>query len=102
MGFLEKLKRFDNFWLGMAVGLLLPLALYPILRPMDPANFTFIAEDYRKTMLKLIPMLLSRCIFPNALLFFILIWSNYEKAAKGVLYITIGLVAILGLIQFIF
>jgi hypothetical protein len=102
MAILEKLQKFDKFWIGFLAGLALPLALYPLLKPFDPKNLVFISPDYNITLLKLLPMLLSRCIFPNALLFFLLIWSDLEKAAKGVLYVSIFLVAILGLIQLIF
>ena len=102
MGFLDNLRRFDNFWIGLVLGLVVPLALYPLLRPLNPANFKFIQTAYKLTILKLLPMLLSRCIFPNALLFFIFIWSDFERLAKGVLYSTVGLVACLIIIQIVF
>jgi hypothetical protein len=101
MGFLEKLRKIDNFWIGLLLGLALPAILYPILRPLDPSNFSFIQTFGAIDIIKLLPMLLSRCIFPNALLFFIFIWSEYDKAAKGVLYITIFLTGALMLIQFL-
>lgn len=102
MGSLDKLREKDNFWIGFILGLVLPLAIYPFVRPTNPQNFSFIADTYRHTMLKLLPMLLSRCIFPNALLFFIFIWGNFNLAAKGILYVSIGLVVILIFIEFIF
>ncbi|MBN2486973.1 MAG: hypothetical protein JXB34_13440 [Bacteroidales bacterium] len=102
MEFLEKLRRLDNFWFGLITGLALPLALYPLIRPLDPATFNFIKSVYKLTIIKLLPMLLSRCIFPNALLFFIFIWSGYERAAKGILYSTVAMVSALILIQIIF
>lgn len=102
MGFLEKLRRYDYLWIGVILGLALPLALYPILRPFNPSNFGFIQTMDKFTVIKLLPMLLSRCIFPNAFLFFLLIWTDFERAAKGVLYTTIVLTAILFIIQFFF
>lgn len=101
MGFLEKLRRFDNFWVGLVVGLAMPIALYPIMRPFNPDNFAFIGSVYKLTLIKLLPLLFSRCIFPNALLFFIFIGVNFDRAAKGVLYSTISLVGILVIIQII-
>jgi hypothetical protein len=101
MGFLEKLRRMNNFWIGLILGILLPLSLFPLMRPFNPDNFAFIQSAYNITIFKLLPLLLSRCIFPNALLFFILIWSDFERAAKGILYATIGLVGILIIIQVI-
>lgn len=102
MGFLEKLREKDNFWIGLVLGVALPAILYPILRPLDPENFAFISSSYRQSMLKLLPMLLSRCVFPNAVLFFLFIWGKFDLTAKGILYSSIGLVVILILIEFIF
>jgi hypothetical protein len=102
MGFLEQLRRIDNFWIGVLLGIALPALLYPVLRPLDPANFSFIQTFDKLTMIKLLPMLLSRCVFPNALLFFIFIWTDFNLAAKGVLYTTVVLTGILIIIQFIF
>lgn len=98
----EKLKKHDNFWIGLVLGIALPLILYPLLRPLDPKNFAFISNDYRQAMLKMLPMLLSRCVFPNALLFFLCIWTHFDKTAKGILYSTVGLTGILIAIQIIF
>ncbi|QQS50368.1 MAG: hypothetical protein IPM71_12365 [Bacteroidota bacterium] len=102
MGFLDRLRRYDYFWLGIALGLLIPLLLYPILRPLDPKNLGFIAVDQKQIVLKMLPMLLSRCIFPNALIFFLFIWNDMNLLAKGVLYSTLFLTGALILIQFIF
>lgn len=102
MGFLDTLRKYDRFWIGLIMGIGLPLILYPLLRPLDPENFAFISTEYKQAMLKLIPMLLSRCVFPNALLFFIFIWSNFDRIAKGILYATVGLTAILVAIQIIY
>lgn len=102
MGFLVKLRKFDIYWVGIILGILLPLILYPILRPLDPENFAFISSIYKEALMKLLPMLLSRCIFPNALLFFIFIWSEFDQIAKGILHSTVFLTAILILIQIIY
>lgn len=102
MGFIEKLRRKDNFWIGFVLGIALPLALYPIIRPLDPQNFDFIAKEYQISLINLLPMLLSRCIFPNALIFFLFIWGNFNKTAKGILISTMGLVGILVIIQIVF
>ena len=43
---------------------------------------------YYELLLKSLPLLLTRCIFPNAVLFFLLIWQNLNLAAKGILIST--------------
>ncbi|MBN1117352.1 MAG: hypothetical protein JXA77_09125 [Bacteroidales bacterium] len=102
MGFLDKLRKIDKFWIGIVAGLVIPIVLYLIIQPLKAANYSFMQEEYKQAVLKMLPMLLSRCIFPNALLFFILIWSDFEQAAKGILYSTVGLVGILILIWLVF
>ncbi len=102
MEFLNKLRKRDNFWIGLIIGIALPFLLYPLIRPLNPENFNFIDIEYKKTVMKMLPMLLSRCVFPNALLFFLFLWGNFEKTAKGVLYSTVGIVAILGIMHVIF
>lgn len=102
MGFLDKLRQKDNFWIGFAVGILLPIIIFQIVKPLDPDKYVLIKNAYREAMLKLIPMLLSRCIFPNALIFFLLIWGNFNRTAKGILYSSVGLVGALFAIQLIF
>lgn len=101
MGFLDKLQKLDNFWIGVAFGILLPIILYHFINPLDRENFSFITADYNRAIFKMLPILLSRCIFPNAFIFFISIWSHFDALAKGILYSTIGLTGALILIQLI-
>ncbi len=103
MGFLDKLREKDNFWIGLALGIALPLILYPIISPLDAKNFPMIPQsDLRRVMLKMMPYLLSRCVFPNALVFFFAIWGHFNLVAKGILYASIGIVGILIVLQLIF
>lgn len=101
MGILTKLRQKDNFWIGLIIGIILPLLLFQITKPLDPDKYALIKNAYKETMLKLMPMLLSRCIFPNALIFFLLIWGNFNLTAKGVLYASLGLVGGLIILQII-
>lgn len=102
MGFLDSFRKYDKFWIGIVLGIALPFLLYPLIRPLDPKNYSFITVEYHKTVLKMLPMLLSRCVFPNALLFFIFLWSNFERLAKGVLYSTVGIVGVLIILHLLF
>ena len=102
MGFLTNLRRYDKLWIGIVLGLILPAIFFYLTNPLDANKYGAMREEFNKALLKLLPILLSRCIFPNALLFFLLLWSNFENTAKGVLYTTVGLTGILILIQIIF
>lgn len=51
-------------------------------------NLDILIFPKQMLMGKLLPLVLSWCIIPNLLIFFILSWINYLKAAKGVLIAT--------------
>jgi hypothetical protein len=95
------MRKFDNHLTGILVGLLLPTALYLIFIMPKMHNFRFLDDYYTAVVIKSLPLFLTRCIFPNALLFFILIWKNYLKIARGILISTAVLTAALVVINFI-
>lgn len=84
----QQLKKIDNLLIGFVIGIVIPIGLFYILKPLHSENFAFIKIYYQQAMMKVIPMLLSRCVIPNALLFFIFIWSGFDRAAKGMLWAT--------------
>jgi hypothetical protein len=96
------LNKFNNLSSGLIVGTLLPAVLYYFLIMPKMRHFSFIGNYYGEMILKMLPLFLSRCIFPNALLFFALLWLNLVHAAKGVLISTAVLTAVLLLISYIF
>lgn len=98
----EQLKKLDKFLIGFILGLIIPLVLFYIFKPLNSENFVFMKIYYRQAMMKIVPMLLSRCVIPNAFLFFIFIWSSYDRAAKGILWATTGIAISLVAIYFIF
>jgi len=99
MGFIDKLRQYDNLWAGLVIGLVIPVVLYFVIQPLKAGNFDFMIENYRKTVVIMLPMLLSRCVFPNAILFFMFIWGRFDKTARGILYSTAGLTLALIMIR---
>lgn len=95
------LQKINNLIVGIVVGIVLPAIFYLIFVMPKIQHFTFIGQYYKSLVLKLLPIFLSRCIFPNALVFFLLLWKDLTQAAKGVLYSTAVLTAILLFISFI-
>lgn len=81
--------RFNNLLLGAILGLFLPvlsfLGMYIVL-----SGSLNLAEYLQKiTSSNVITKFLSLAVLPNLLLFFIFIWINYLKSARGVLGATI-------------
>jgi len=79
-------KRLDNIILGIVTGFLVPVLTIAIVYLYTfRANYTFVEFlDYLRTM-RAFSKTVSLCIIPNLLLFFIYIWTNNDKSARGVL-----------------
>ncbi|MBN2523950.1 MAG: hypothetical protein JXB24_11815 [Bacteroidales bacterium] len=100
MGFIN-FKKLNTLLAGILIGVLLPAALYFIFIMPKMAPLSIIGKQYSMIIIKFLPLFLSRCIFPNALLFFLLIWKNQMNIAKGVLISTAVLTSVLLFISFI-
>lgn len=101
MGLNLNLQKLNNLVVGILIGLITPTLFFYFLVLPDYSKFKFTGEHFNKMMVILLPVLLSRCIFPNVLFFFLFLWRDYVKAAKGVLISTVALTAILIIIKFI-
>jgi hypothetical protein len=95
------LEKIDNFLLGLVTGVILPALLYMLFVYPKMSHYSFIEGYYGDILIKFLPIFLSRCIFPNALLFFFFTWKDKLKVAKGILISTAVLTAILLFISFI-
>lgn len=96
------LQKLNTVLAGIIIGILLPAGLYFIFIMPKMNPYSIIGTTYfREMVIKFLPLFLSRCIFPNALLFFLLIWRNQNQIAKGILISTAALTAILLFISFI-
>jgi hypothetical protein len=95
------LRKLNTLTAGIITGVLVPAILYFILVHPKLSRFSFIEEYYGQMVIKFLPLFLSRCIFPNALIFFFLIWRNQLNIAKGILISTGVLTVILVIINFV-
>ncbi len=94
------LKKIDTLLVGIITGVLLPAILYFILIHPRMKTYALLNGYYYELLLKSLPLLLTRCIFPNAVLFFLLIWQNLNLAAKGILISTAILTGMLVIMNF--
>lgn len=96
------LQKLNTVLAGIIIGILLPAILYFVFIMPKMNHFSIIGETYfREMVIKFLPLFLSRCIFPNALLFFLLIWQNQNQIAKGILISSGVLTSVLLFISFV-
>jgi hypothetical protein len=83
------MKKPDSVALGIAAGIILPVLIYMILyfaRVMDIRHVLFSDNAILSTIL---PLLISHCILPNVILFFICNSLDIMLTAKGVVIATV-------------
>lgn len=84
----EKPKKFDNFWLGLILGTIIPpIALYGVYKWFNRTNsfFEFVEKlgvwGFRTDVF-------IWCVLPIAIVFAFFYFLHYDKAAKGVVFPT--------------
>lgn len=94
-------EKINKVYIGLIIGVLLPILIYLIFIYPKMQHFSYFEGYYEKMILKALPLFLSRCIFPNALVFFFFTWKNQLSVAKGLLISTAVLTGVLIIINFI-
>jgi hypothetical protein len=95
------LVKLDKFWLGFILAILVPVLTLSITYHHTFGNqnisefFQFLRD--RQIMSKLF----SLCVLPNLGLFFLYIWGNFLKGARGVLAATIFVALFVVYVQFV-
>lgn len=94
-------RRFDNLYLGTVLGVLTPILTYfLILNFLYP--FSFADKSLQGIWLTLIaPKMISIGVIPNLGLFFLFIYTNRLKSARGVLMATIGYAILVLILKFV-
>jgi len=93
-------KKFNSVLYGLIPGILLPLVTLVIFWTVkfDWDFFEFLSQYYRMGLLSKV---LSLCIIPNLLLFFIFIWTDRTFSARGVIFATIVMAFVMLVIKFV-
>lgn len=95
-------QRFDSTKLGLAVGFGLPILIVSI---------TFFVKGYSYGIIPFVKgiveygaltKMLSLCVYPNLIPFFLGIWTNRLQTARGVLGATIIMAILTFVLQLIF
>ncbi len=78
-------KTNDKIITGLIPGLILPAAFLVIIilvRMKDIGFFDYLSSLYK---LNVLSKIISICLIPNLLLFFVFIWANRLRSARGVI-----------------
>ena len=86
----------------MISAIVLPGIIFIMLYYTKFNNLDVLIFPKRMLMGNLIPLVISWCVLPDLLLFFIFSWINYLKSAKGVLIATVVLTIMLFGMKIIF
>lgn len=93
--------KFDKFWLGFSVGIIAPVITLSVVYIVTFDNYTIHDFIYFLKTMRVMTKLFSLCVLPNLLCFFLFIWPNLLKGAKGVLTATVILALVILSVQFI-
>jgi hypothetical protein len=81
-------SKVNNVWLGTSLGILLPVITVFIAWKIRFNHYDLDGFFNLLMQKKILSSLLSLCVIPNLLVFFIFIWLNYLYSARGVLLST--------------
>jgi hypothetical protein len=98
----QKPHRLNTLSTGIVSGIILPVIVYFILYYAKVQDVSFTLFSNNLVIGNIIPIILSHCILPNLILFFIFNGFNWMQASKGVLGTTVVLTVIIFAIKLIF
>lgn len=88
MGHISK-NKYDNILSGIIVSILAPIIFYFLVYHKDLRYIRVIDNDLTINLMKyFLPIIIKSCLFADALVFFVFIWLNMNKAAKGVFFVS--------------
>lgn len=96
---MNKFERFNRLALGLAAGLLLPvLAFFISWLILSEGSLSQYIERFQK--LNRLSSLISLSAIPNLLLFFLFLWKNLYRSARGVIFATLILAFVMLIFKF--
>ena len=95
-------QKFNTLATGIIAGLVLPIIVYFIMYFSKVQDVRFTLFSNRLVIGNIIPVLISHCVLPNLILFFIFNGLNWTLAMKGVLGTTVVLTVLIFAIKLIF
>jgi hypothetical protein len=95
-------KYFDRYSVGIILSVLSPSIIFLIFFADRFTEYKVLGDTFSQFLYIVLPVAISRCIFPNIIFFIIFISAGYYKAVKGVLYTSLTLTALLFILKYLF
>jgi hypothetical protein len=96
------LQKFDTLTTGIVAGIVLPMVVYFLLYFAKIQDIHTTLFSNRLLIGNIIPIIISHCVLPNLVFFFIFNALNWIQAAKGVLGTTVVLTLLIFAIKLFF
>jgi hypothetical protein len=99
---MSELRKWNTLATGIISGIVLPVIVYFIMYFAKIQDIRFTLFSSKLVIGNIIPIIISHCILPNLLLFFVFNGFNWLQASKGVLGTTVALTVIIFAIKLVF
>ncbi|MBN1414357.1 MAG: hypothetical protein JW973_04600 [Bacteroidales bacterium] len=83
------MKKFNSVGVGIICGILLPMLVYMVMYYARVNDVRYTLFSNYDLLSSILPLLISHCILPNIILFFIFNWADKMLSAKGVVIATV-------------
>ena len=101
MNSLNKFHKYNKLHIGIIAAILIPVVFYFIMYNRSLRDIGWTIFFNTRVASNIIPILLSHCILPNIVLFFVFNGINWMRAAKGVIVTTVILTVCLLLLKLV-
>lgn len=95
-------RKFDTLATGIIVGIIVPVIVYFIIYFAKIQNIHITLFSNRLLIGNIIPVIISHCVLPDLVFFFIFNGLNWMQAAKGILGTTVALTVLIFAIKLVF
>ena len=82
-------RRWNKFWIGLALGILLPLVAFMLIYYFGYPKIHFDKFISHVVMMKALPKMLSLCAIPNLAIFYLFLNREYWYATRGIITATL-------------
>ncbi|MFC2089191.1 hypothetical protein ACFLT1_00335 [Bacteroidota bacterium] len=97
---MKKKNKFDNLVCGVTPGIILP-GIAMIVSWIILSDLSFSGYVHRYYMMDRLSNLISLCAIPNLLLFFIFIWLEKYRSARGVIFATLVVAIVMLIVKYL-